>query len=685
MKIFKQKYQRSRHDPFTIQEGLIDDAQPKHRYRLECDGDMFVKDRTGGERLGHNFNFGKIFAVKIILLVLFLSLAGRLFWLQIAKGAYYQDLADGNRIRIQRIEARRGVIYDRNMIPMVYNIANFLLYFIPADLPTSEKEKEEIINHLAKTLNIQVEEINEKLSTIKPRSLESYQPLFIIDNLPYEQAMQIYLDAGKMPGVRLSNQTRRQYQLPALSLSHLIGYTGKISPQELKEAGKDYTLIDYLGKTGLESFWESELRGVNGKKQVEVDVLGQEKRVISENPVVNGYNLKLSIDAVAQAKLDEILSKQLKKMNLEKGVAIVLDPNNGEIIAMVSLPGYDNNVFARGITQDEYSNLINHPANPMFMSAVSGEYPSGSTIKPLILTAALEEKVVDENTSFLSLGGLRIGQWFFPDWKGGGHGVTNARKAIAESVNTYFYYIGGGFNDFVGLGVDRIIEYYEKFGLGKQTGIDLPNEADGFLPSKKWKLEAKGERWYIGDTYHIAIGQGDLLVTPLQVAYYTAFFANGGKLYRPHLVKEILTSDDKLFSATDINPVKENLFDPKNINVVREGMRMTVTDGSARSLSSLPVSAAGKTGTAQWSSQKPPHAWFTGWAPYENPEITITVLVDEGIEGSAAATPVAREFLQWYFTRNGKVEKIEADINNIIEDESEIDSESENIPVDGQE
>jgi penicillin-binding protein 2 len=652
VKIFKHNKQRSRHDPFTIQEGLIDNTRPEARYRLECDGDTFVKDKTKGEHLGHNFSFGKVMAMRIIMLFVFATLFGRLYWLQVAQGDYYQAVADGNRIRIQRIEARRGVIYDRNLKPLVYNIANFLLYFIPADLPSDPKMKQAIINRLAEILKITPQEITEKLAYIKPKSLESYQPLFIIDNIPYEEAMSIYLEQEKMPGVQLSNQTRRQYQLPSLSLSHILGYTGKINQQELDESGKDYSLIDYIGKTGLESFWESELRGQNGKKQVEVDALGKEKRIISESPVVNGYNLRLSIDAVAQAKLEEILTKQLERLKLEKGVAIVLNPNNGEIIAMVSLPTFDNNMFARGITQTEYSNLVNQPANPLFMSAVSGEYPPGSTIKPLVLVAALQEGVVDGNTSFLSLGGIRVGEWFFPDWKAGGHGLTNARKAIAESVNTYFYYIGGGFNDFVGLGIDRMVSYFEKFGLGQQTGIDLPQEATGFLPSKEWKLETKGERWYIGDTYHIAIGQGDLLVTPLQMAYYTAFFANGGKLYRPHLVKTILTSDDKVFSETDTGPVKENMFDPKNIQIVREGMRQTVTDGSAHSLTSLSVTSAGKTGTAQWSSQKPPHAWFTGWAPYDNPQVTITVLVDQGEEGSAAATPVAREFLQWYFTEH---------------------------------
>jgi penicillin-binding protein 2 len=270
----------------------------------------------------------------------------------------------------------------------------------------------------------------------------------------------------------------------------------------------------------------------------------------------------------------------------------------------------------------------------------------------VISIAALEEKIIDERTSFLSTGGIRIGQWFFPDWKAGGHGITDVRKAIAESVNTFFYYIGGGYQDFIGLGVEKIVKYAKLFGLGAQSGIDLPGESAGFLPTEEWKEKVKGEAWYIGDTYHMAIGQGDVLVTPLQVANYTAVFANGGKLYRPHLVKEILSGNDKPIREVETVPVRENFVSNYNMNIVRQGMRQTVTGGSARSLSTLPVTVAGKTGTAQWSSQKANHAWFTGFAPYENPQIIITVLVEEGVEGSTISVPIAKEVLEWYFANN---------------------------------
>jgi penicillin-binding protein 2 len=271
--------------------------------------------------------------------------------------------------------------------------------------------------------------------------------------------------------------------------------------------------------------------------------------------------------------------------------------------------------------------------------------------------SALEEGIITENSTFLSVGGIQIGQWFFPDWRAGGHGRTEVRRAIAESVNTFFYYIGGGHEDFRGLGVDKIVHYGELFGLGTQTGIDLAGEASGFVPIKEWKEEVKGERWYIGDTYHLAIGQGDLLVTPLQVAVFTSVFANGGALMRPHFVKNILTSSDQSLQEASTEPIREDFINRYHISTVRDGMRQTVVSGSARSMSSVPVPVAGKTGTAQWSSKKPTHAWFTGFAPFDPPEITITILIEEGGEGSEVAVPIAREFLTWYFSDYKKEEK----------------------------
>lgn len=652
---FKKKEKSAiENDPFSIKEGRFGSLD-NFSYRLGWTEDTFISDDKGRQTLGKTFDFNRLHYIAIFLVLFVAILLGRAAWLQIYKGEYYYSMAEGNRIRFERLEAKRGIIYDRNGEPIVRNVANFLLYFVPSDLPTDEGEMDVILDRIAGIIGNNPAEMKEKVAKINRKSLDAYRPLFIADNIEYEKAMQLYLESSHWRGVVLSNKTRREYDLRgSLSLSHVLGYTGKINEKEVEKFGNEYLPIDYLGKIGIENFWEAELKGVHGRKQIEVDALGKEKKIISQTKEEDGHNLVLTIDIEAQRKLEEIMNATLSRMKLTKGVAIVMDPNNGEIIASVSLPAYDNNIFAKGISAKDYGDLINNPDNPLFNRTVSGEYPSGSTIKPVMAAAALEEGIISEKTSFLSSGGLRIGQWFFPDWKAGGHGSTNVKKAIAESVNTFFYIIGGGLDDFIGLGIERIVKYEKMFGLGAQTGVDLPGEASGFLPSKEWKEKTKNEKWYIGDTYHAAIGQGDVTATPLQVAVFTSFFANGGKIYRPHYIKEVLDSRDNKVREIKEDPVKEKFIKEYNVQVVREGMRQTVTGGSARSLSMLPIEVAGKTGTAQWSSKKDPHAWFTGFAPYNDPQLAFTILVEEGKEGSSVAVPIAKEFLEWYFRERQK-------------------------------
>jgi penicillin-binding protein 2 len=372
-------------------------------------------------------------------------------------------------------------------------------------------------------------QFKDAISKVKIGSLESYQALFAADNIDYDKAMLIALELPRWPGVFLSTKIRREYLAPTAgsstpavlgesSFSHILGYTGKINDEEMKTLSQDYSPIDYIGKTGLESSWEKELKGSPGRKNIEVDALGRQKKIINEVAAANGANLQLSINGALQQKAEEVAGLYLKRMNLRRASVIIMNPNNGEIMALVSLPGYDNNLFAGGISQEAYNKFLNDPDRPLFSRAVSGEFPSGSTIKPIFAAGALQEKVINAATSFVSTGGLRIGEWFFPDWKAGGHGITDVRKALAFSVNTFFYYIGGGYGDFKGLGVSGLVKYAQLFGLGKLTGIDLPGERPGFVPTANWKEQTKKEPWYIGDTYHFAIGQGDVLVTPLQVA-----------------------------------------------------------------------------------------------------------------------------------------------------------------------
>ncbi|MDP2767244.1 MAG: penicillin-binding transpeptidase domain-containing protein, partial [Candidatus Methanoperedens sp.] len=465
-------------DPFVIQEGKMKLGKIKTSYRLDWTEEALALRGGDKETIGKNFNFSNLSKIGAILAFFLLIIFTRAAWLQIVKGEYYYGLAEGNRIRIERVEAKRGVIYDSKFRPLVRNTANFLLYFMPVDLPDNENERDRIIKRVSEILSdISADEIKQILTKVKQGSLESYQPLFIADNIEYEKAMLLYLGSANMPGVILSNKTRREYNLREdpehpesrmlgiSALSHILGYTGKIGESELAEFGSEYSPIDYIGKMGIEYFWENELKGHDGRKQIEVDALGKEKKIINQEPTKDGHNLVLSVDGELQRKLEETLSGALQKLKLKKGAAIIMNPNNGEILAMVSLPAYNNNIFARGATNEEYQGLAGDPDHPLFNRCVSGEYPSGSTIKPVIAAAALEEGTINEHTSFNSVGGIRIGEWFFPDWRAGGHGVTDVRRALAESINTFFYYIGGGYQDFKGLGIERIVQYGKLFGL----------------------------------------------------------------------------------------------------------------------------------------------------------------------------------------------------------------------------
>lgn len=667
-------------DPFVVKEkkfkfGNLQDSF----YHLGWMEDSFLFGENNNETLKKTFDLRKTKHIFLFLFIAFFVLISRLLWLQIIKGNEYRALAEGNRVRTINIEPKRGVIYDSNRIPLVKNEANFVLYLIPSEMPKNELERDEILRSLAFIIDKEIISsdnkdndlsdnysgfnflkdsdyfyfIKDKLDKIKTGSLESFRPLFVMDNLDHDSAVAIYLETEKMPGVSLSIKMGRSYNISSVflpSLSHIIGYTGKISEKDLEVFGEEYSLIDYIGKTGLEYFYENELKGQKGKKYVEVDALGREKKIINKILPQDGSNLILSLDSKLQSKIEEILSNRLKEKKLKRASVVALNPQNGEILSLVSWPAYDNNIFSKGVSQSDYSRLLNDPDRPLFNRAISGNFPSGSTLKPTIAAAALEEGVIKENTYINSYGGINVGQWTFPDWKAGGHGLTNVKKAIAESVNTFFYYIGGGYESFVGLGIDRIVKYLNLFGLGSQSGLDLPQEAKGFVPTPEWKKENRNELWYIGNTYHVSIGQGDILVSPLQVANFTSVFANGGKLYRPHLVREILNGENELIRKIEPEIIRENFISEKNIQIVKDGMRQTVLSGSARRLDVLPYKISGKTGTAQWGTNKVPHAWFTSFAPYDNPEIVLTILIEEGKEGSDLPVTIAGEIFQYYFS-----------------------------------
>ncbi|HUT21908.1 MAG TPA: penicillin-binding protein 2 [Candidatus Bipolaricaulota bacterium] len=606
--------------------------------------------------------------IHIFLFIVFLGLGlllARSVHLQVIKGDEYLATAEQNRIRIQYVKAPRGIIYDRAGRALVSNVPNFHLYITPFDFPKDEQEQNEIIAELDKIVGYPLGDRLEDIRKFTPRQREYFEPLDLCEDIPYDIALRLDVYTSNLSGVGVLYDAKRKYEFIEEvsaneylynSLSHIIGYEGKISEQEYddwKESG--YLLSDRTGKSGIELSYEKALKGKHGKKQIEVDSQGKEKKIIAQEDAERGQGVVLTIDLDIQKKLEELLRNELLLAEKKKGVAIAMNPQNGEILGMVSLPSYNNNDFAQGMKADKYKQLIDNEDNPLFNRVIKGEYPSGSTIKPVIASAALEEKIITENTSFLSTGGIRIGEWFFPDWKAGGHGLTDVKKALSDSVNTFFYIIGGGYNNFEGLGVKKINYYAALFGFGQATGIDLAGENQGFLPTPEWKFEVKGEQWYIGDTYHLAIGQGDFLVTPLQIANMTAIMANKGKFIKPHLVNKFISVDTGEVKNVNYEVERENFISPYNLNIVRQGMRQAVTFGSAKILSGLPVTSAAKTGTAQWGTDKDAHAWFTAFAPYEDAEIAVTVLIEEGEEGSVTAAPVAYDFLKWYFAEYKKL------------------------------
>lgn len=579
-------------------------------------------------------------ALALVLTVLVL-LVGRAFWIQIQEHEKFVALAERNRLRKEVVQASRGIIRDRRGKVLADNVPDFDVAITPMDLPIESEERMNIFGRISRITGIPLSELEQDVKAA--RSLD--QKIVIARDISYENAVSLKIELTYAPGVSIDSGLKRRYPLSTKypTFSHILGYVGKISQQELDDPAKaEYRRTDVIGKTGVESYYENFLKGTPGQKVTEVDSFGHGQRVVHEEKPIAGQDVILSLDADLQEKVEILLAQGMEKAKVKRGSAIVLDPRDGSILAIASLPAYDNNIFSGQVSSTAYDAYLKDENNPLLARAWAGLFPSGSAIKPVYAVALLAEGIVNANTTVLSTGGVWLGTRFFPDWQAGGHGVTNVRKAIAMSVNTFFYLTCGGGNGITGLGPEKMSEWLKKFGFGSRLGLDIPGEAAGLVPSPEWKLEKKNEQWYTGDTYNFAIGQGDFLVTPLQIAVATGEIANGGKRLIPHVAKSGL--NDKAFVASD----GEALASASVMKTVQAGMRDTVTSGSGRGLLSLPFSSAGKTGTAQWRNDRENHAWFTVYAPYESPQVVVTILLEEGVEGSSAAVPVARDILlEW--------------------------------------
>ena len=581
--------------------------------------------------------------------ILILILFGKTIQLQVVEGKNLSALSEKNKFIIHQIQAERGVIYDKNLNQLVFNWPSFDLVCQNTDWENkNEEEKDKILKEISEITKKNFEELKQKI--------EEGEDL-IVENLDHQTLIILETKIGELPGFRIEQNPIRYYP-DGRTISHLIGYTGKIKSEELKAAPEFYTISDYIGRDGLEKSYEEILRKNPGKLKIERDAQGH---IISKETIQlpeSGKSLVLWLDSELQKKIQEELEKEIKIVGAKGGVAVALDPKTGGVLALVSYPSIDNNLFSKRISQEEWKEIEEDPLKPLFNRAIAGTYLTGSTIKPLIASAALEEKIISPEKKINAQGKILVQDqwnpekiWEYKDWAV--HGWTDIRKAIAQSVNVYFYTIGGGYGDQKGLGPTKIKEYLEKFGWNQKTGIDLPGEAEGFIPDKEWKKKTfpNDPGWWDGDTYNLSIGQGFLQITPLEVAASFVSIANGGKLLQPQVVKEII--DSKKNPIEEIKPkvIRENFIKPENLQIVREGMRQAVTSGSAIGwLDQLRVPAAAKTGTAELGKEFY-NNWVTVFAPYEDPQIVLTIII-ENVKGvQTAALPVAKAVLEWYFAR----------------------------------
>jgi len=579
-----------------------------------------------------------------LVVVILIFIMGRVAYLSIVRGQYFSQMSKENRIRLVTIKAPRGNIMDKFGAYLARNVPSIDAVLVPYDLPKDASARKKVADTISDILDM---DRGNAEAIIESQDRKLLNAILLKENISQDQALIIMEKQNDLSGIYLDRTAIRSYD-SSLIFSHIIGYDGKITREEI-DKNREYEMTDYIGKTGIEKNYESDLKGKNGAVQVEVDSMG---KIIKNLGVINpkaGKDLMLNINEGLQKKIFDSMSSTLEKNGSKTAAVAVINPQTGGVLALVSFPSFDNNLFARGITNDEYKAIISDKDLPLLNRVVGGEYPPGSTLKPAVAAAALSEKTITPETTVAdSNGAINIGSWRFGDWKT--HGTVNLRQAIAQSCDVFFYAVGGGYGNISGLGMDRMKKYENMFGFGEPTGIDLPGESSGLIPSEEWKSQKIKEKWYIGDSYHAAIGQGFVTATPLQLANYTAAIANGGTLYSPRIVNRTRDADGK---EKIIEPkiIRSNFISKSVLDVVREGMRETVVSGTARTLGDLPVEAAGKTGTAEFGTEDKTHSWFIAFAPYDKPEIAIAVLVEGGGEGNSAALPVAKEALNWYFSQ----------------------------------
>jgi penicillin-binding protein 2 len=614
----------------------------------------------GQERTGE---FQQRLVVCLVAIVAFFFLVfARLFYLQVVRGNYFWVFSAEHTMKEIRTPATRGVIYDRNRIPIAENRPSFDLALVPQHVRDIEKVK----RGLFETAGIDPAIVEAKWKGI--RNQPAFFPLVILSDIPYDQAVRIRAaqsvegeapDPVDFQGVEILAKPLRSYPNGAIAAAAL-GYIGEISGKELQRFQKEepgrYLLGDLVGAAGLERYWERFLRGKDGHRQKIVDAVGREivsdefESFLRKEEAVHGNNLILTLDSRLQKFAEE-------RFGGKSGALVAIDPRDGGILAIVSLPSYDPGALVSNVSHDAWSRLVSDPRNLLLNRAVQGTYPPGSTYKIVTSIAALEEGVIRPEEKLGCRGGLQFGDRFFKCWNKGGHGAISLHGAIASSCDTFFYQVG------LRLGVDRLAKYARLLGFGQKTGIDLDGEKGGTIPTSEWKRKVFKQEWQAGENLSIAVGQGYNTVTPLQNALMAARVASG-KAVRPHLIRAVEDEEGRILEEgkgeAEPLPVSE-----KTLELVRAGMADVVKPGGTAAGSRSPlVAIAGKTGTAQVISEEgkarargintQDHAWFIAYAPAEEPRIAVGVIVEHGGFGASAAAPIVRDVIEKYMELQGK-------------------------------
>jgi penicillin-binding protein 2 len=585
----------------------------------------------------------KIILFAILVIFCFLALWLRVWYLQVLKGTDFMGLSENNRVRLVSLPSYRGEITDRNGVTLASIRPSFNLYITPED-----------VQDLGETLNTLKGKIDFDISKVKNdiRQSQPFSDVLVKADIQRDQVAFVEENNRLLSGIRLKVEPLRNYLYQDLA-AHIVGYLGEIDKNQLKmEPG--YQMGDMVGKEGIEILFEEEMKGHKGYKEVEVDVAGRELTILRKNPPQSGSHLVLTLDIRIQKVLEQLMTGTNEKPI--NGSAVVMKVQTGEILAITSKPSFDPNLFASGISVQQWRKLISNDQHPLQNKAIDGQYPPGSVYKIVAAYAVLEEQVMTPEDTVFCPGYYRLGRRNYRCWKRGGHGTMNLHDALVQSCDVYFYTVGHR------MGIDTLGRYARILGLGKLTQINLIGEKPGLVPTKDWKLKARGQAWLAGETISASIGQGFNLVTPIQQARLVATVANGGMLLKPYLVRQIRDKDGRVIKEIFPNIQGKLESRPETLPLIRQALLGVVHEkrgtGWRARLKSIKI--AGKTGTVQVVALKRrakdeeipykhrDHAWFVAFAPYQNPEIAVAVIVEHGGHGGVAAAPIASKIIEVY-------------------------------------